>query len=586
MNVHDNVGIENGYFGSYVKVDKDELSFIPRGRAVFVNHCIRKLEDGKEKLKLEYTSNTQEQAGLTIDRGELVRSSAPKFLGHGMDAYEDNMSYLIKTIQQQEGDVEIAYEHDGLGWMDYEGKKIYRGHKVIVPEDVDLKSTYSGEFDIVPKGNVVKYIQMLRDEVVGTVQLEFALCMGVSSVVTGYFSRELGFESFMYNIGAESSTGKTSAGQLAVSVSSNPTFAANSLMTTWNNTTNYQMAMLRGNQGMMVLFDESSTLGKKDITNSIYDFTGGKERGRMSKDLSIADTATWCTTFMSTGEGSLKSYVNQNSGIRVRLFESLNETWTRDASNADAIKQCVTENYGFIGLDIAKYLVNEDYKVAKKDYYNNVQFYLDGLEIKDEFSDRIAKKLATILYAVDLLNELYELKIDKEKIRDFLIKQQISDEEEKDLGLKAYYYILEVVASNINKFYTKMKFPFTGQMEECIPRGDVWGKVETRIKNGKTVEEIVFIPNYLHEVLKEGGFTNPSTIMKKLKEKGLLDFEEGKCRRKRKLPNTKAEISVYCILVEYTEEDTLKKRRRYIEEYKRERQVEVEQTIEEIFNED
>lgn len=39
------------------------------------------------------------------------------------------------------------------------------------------------------------------------------------------------------------------------------------------------MALLRDNEGMMVLFDESSTLGKKGITNTIYDLTGGKERG-------------------------------------------------------------------------------------------------------------------------------------------------------------------------------------------------------------------------------------------------------------------------------------------------------------------
>lgn len=581
MDVHGNVGIENGYFGNYVQVDKDEYAFNPRGREVSVEGCIRKLETGQEKLKLGYVSNTKERASLTIDRGELVRSSATKFLSHGMDAYEENMPYLLKTIQQQEGNVEVTHEHDGIGWMEYSGKRIYRGHKLIVPKEMDLKSTYSGHFDIVPKGSPKKYLQMLKDEVVGTVQLEFALCMGVSSIVTGYFSHELGFESFMYSIAAESSTGKTSAGQLAVSVSSNPTLSANSLMTTWNNTTNYQMAMLRGNQGMMVLFDESSTLGKRDITNNIYDFTGGKERGRMSKDLSLADTGTWCTTFMSTGEGSLKSYLKQNSGIRVRLFESVNETWTRDARNADAIKQCVTENYGFVGIIIAKYLVNEDYEVAKKAYYENVQFYLDGLETKDEFSDRIAKKLATILYSVDLLNKLFKLKIDKVQMREFLMKQQTSDEEEKDLGLKAYEYILEVVASNINKFYRKMKSQHTGLIEEVIPKGEVWGKLDTRTKDGKTVEEIVFIPNYLHEVLKHGGFTNPATIMKKLKEKGLLDFEEGKCRRKRKLPHTKGEISVYCILVECTEEDTSSTRRKRIEEYKR-----VQEKIAEIFDED
>lgn len=584
MNVHDNVGIENGYFGNYVKLADDSFAFNQRGRAVYVNKCSKKLETGYQQLELQYPSNTDDETILTIDRGELVRGSAPKFLRHGMDAYEDNISCLLKTIQQQENNVPITYEHDGLGWMEYEGKRIYRGHKVIVPKGMNLQSTYSGKFDVAPKGDFKQYIKMIKNEVIGKTPLEFALSMGTSSLITGYFKDELGGESFLYHIGAESSSGKTTAGQLAISVSSKPAFSTNSLMSNWNNTANYQMGMLRDNRGMMVLFDESSTLGKRDITNTIYDLTGGKERGRMGKDLSIAETGTWGTSFMSTGEGSLKGYMNKNTGLRVRMFESLNEEWTEHARNADAIKQCVTENYGFVGIVIAKYLVNEDYEVAKKAYYENVQYYLDGLTTKDEFSERIAKKLGTILYATELLNKLLKLGLNKEAIRDFLIRQEESDEEEKDLGLKAYNYILETVASNVNKFYTRMKEPVSGQMVDTVPKGEIWGKIDTRNKDGKVVEEILFLPTKLEEVLKHGNFTNKTTILKQMKAKELLDYEPKKLKTRRKLPQSKNKIPVYCILVKGDEdEDAGSKKRKCIESYKQAMEA---QTVEEIFDED
>lgn len=358
-------------------------------------------------------------------------------------------------------------------------------------------------------------------------------------------------------------------------------------MTNWNNTTNYQMALLRDNQGMMVLFDESSTLGKKDITNTIYDLTGGKERGRMGKDLSVVKTGTWGTSFMSTGEGSLKSYMNKNTGLRVRMFESLNEKWTEDARNADAIKQCVTENYGFVGIVIAKYLVNEDYEVAKQAYYNNVKFYLDGLTTKDEFSERIAKKLGTVLYSAELLNKVLRLKLDKEKIRDFLVRQQESDEEEKALGLKAYNYILEVVASNINKFYKRMKTPFSGQVEDIVPTGEIWGKIDTRTKDGKVVEEILFLPEKLEEVLKQGNFTNKTTILKQMKAKGLIDYEPNKLKTRRKLPHSTTKIPVYCILVKDDEdEDTASAKKKRINAQKKAKDLETRQTVDEIFDED
>lgn len=585
MHIHDNVGIQADFYGRYIRGKNDTLQFKALGRAVLVKRCIKNLESGHESLELSYQSNTQKKATLKVDRGELVRSSASKFLRHGIDAFEDNMPYLLKTIQQQECQVGMTHTHDGIGWMEYEGKKIYRGNELITPKGMDLQSTYEGKLDIIPKGSFKTFMTMVRKEIIGRVPLEFALCMGVSAIVTGYLQKELGNESFLYHIGAESSSGKTTAGQLAISVSSNPTFSAESLMTNWNSTANYRMALLRNNQGMMVLFDEASTLGNKDITNTIYDLAGGKERGRMSKDLSVAETGTWGTTFMSTGEGSLKGYMNQNSGLSVRVLESLNENWTDNAKNADAIKQCVTENYGLIGPVIAKHLVNKDYNWVKKAYEKNVQLCYESLVDKTEFADRIAKKLGVILYSAELLQKVFKLNINKDGIKDFLIRQQEVNEEERDLGLKAYYYILEEVASNINKFYRREKNPISGMMEDVAPKNEVWGKIRTLNKGSKVVEEIAFIPIKLHEILARGGFTNPTTIAKKLKEKGLLDCEANKCRRKRKLPHTKGEISVYCILVEIASITTsASEKRKAIERHKQAMQETVDETVEDIFD--
>lgn len=587
MHIHDNVGIQAGFYGRYIRGKDDTLLFKALGRAVLVKRCIKNLESGHESLELSYQSNTQKEATLKVDRGELVRSSAPKFLRHGIDAFEDNMPYLLKTIQQQECQVGMTHTHDGIGWMEYEGKKIYRGNELITPKGMNLQSTYKGKFDIKPQGSFKTFMAMVREEVLGRIPLEFALCMGVSAIVTGYLQKELGNESFLYHIGAESSSGKTTAGQLAISVSSNPTFSAESLMTNWNSTANYRMALLRNNQGMMVLFDEASTLGNKDITNTIYDLAGGKERGRMSKDLSVAETGTWGTSFMSTGEGSLKGYMNKNSGLSVRVLESLNENWTDSAKNADTIKQCVAENHGLIGTVIAKHLVNKDYDSVKEAYEKNVQLCYESLMDKVEFADRIAKKLGVILYSAELLQKVFKLNINKEGIKDFLVRQQEVNEEERDLGLKAYHYILEQVAGNANNFYRKEKNSFTGTMEDVAPRGEVWGKIQTRKKDGKLVEEIVFIPDRLDKVLAKGGFTNMTTIAKKLKEKGLLDCEANKCRRKRKLPHIQSEISVYCILVEITPDtSSVSEKRQRIERYKQVRQESTAETVEDIFNED
>lgn len=549
-------GIENGRYGIY-KWDHNLKSnvFHEKGNAVYLKEVKENVEDDTKRLVLEFDYNNQSKS-LEIERGELVRSSAAKLLNHGIDALEGDLEILYKSIFRQEDDVQVVYEHEGLGWYRYQGVLLYRAYESFGSDNINFKSTYKGSLSIEPKGSYDEWKAMVKVEVLGNVPMEIALIFGLSSVLSGYLAQENNSESLLIHLFGESSSGKTTACELAISTSGAPTLSTNGLMNSWNNTDNYSMAILRDNKGMAVLFDEASMVNKKDFTNIIYTLVAGKEKGRMNKNLSLRDTSNWCTTLLSTGEHSLIAKSNRNTGLQVRCHEFGSTEWTTSAKNADAIKDCVRKNFGHAGLILAQYLINQSYDDIKADYYQCVEEYLDALTSKDEFSNRIAKKQAIILVTAKIAVKALELDFDIDGILAFLISSQDDVLENRDMGLKAYELILEQIKINQNKFYNTHGLARTQIDTELVtPKGDVWGEINTNTDKDIKTQEVTIIPGILENILSEGGFSEHLVVLRKLRDKGFLDCEKGKLKRRRKLRGSSHAIPVYVIKIKIEEKE-------------------------------
>lgn len=243
--INGDVGVENGYIGKYVYSKDGSFSFVPTGKAISIVKRIEKLETQEQSLILE-CNNKQ----IEVDRKDLVRSKVGNLLKLGIDCFEHNATTFFKYIHQQEDVAPIQIKHESLGWRTYKDEVVFLAKKMITPQGSKFKSEYCGDRDITPKGEEGVYRTMLEEEVVGYTPAEFALVAGASSIVLSYLTKEVNEESLIINLCNDTSNGKSIITQLAVSTSSNPSFRGNTLLTTWQSTSNYILSALNNNYGM------------------------------------------------------------------------------------------------------------------------------------------------------------------------------------------------------------------------------------------------------------------------------------------------------------------------------------------------
>lgn len=583
------VDIKDGYFGTYFQGKDKELMFKEQGKAVIVKEKLEEVETGHQSLRVEYDNNGLKT--FIIPRNELVVGSSSKWLGRGIDAYDYLMKILLQTIHQQEEGLPYHYVHKGVGWLEIEGEKVYRANEMIVPSSLNLKSKYNGALDIEAKGSLKDWKKGIEEEVLGHTPLEFALCIGVVAILIGYFKQI--DESLIINLFNDSSKGKTTACMLAASISYRPRFGQNTLMSTWNNTENYLMGLLSDNYGMLTVLDEASLIKSKDISILLYTLASGTEKGRMDSTAQLKETRVWNTCILSTGESALEEISNQNSGLKVRKLEYGDVMWTKDASHSDRLKSIVQENYGFAGLEIARYLVDGDYLKLESEYLQHVQMFLDQCTCKNELTDRIAKKQGLILYSAQLLNQVLGLTIDKQNLLEFL--DEHNKEEQSEIEERAYDYIMQMVAKNEGKFArryingkrgtmtTVKRNKFQLETEHC-PDKDVLGMIW--IDEVTRTRKIGIIPEELKKMLLQGGFSSPASILKRMKKRGWLDTEDKKLTRRKKISPEGSLIALNIIIdqTKLDEEEPLTTLEKEMLEREKDYQDELAQSIQEIIN--
>lgn len=164
---------------------------------------------------------------------------------------------------------------------------------------------------------------------------------------------------------------------------------------------------------------------------------------------------------------------------------------------------------------IEEAMENEDYDKAKtltandsnyKDLYNNL-------------TERTAKQSALILVAVDIVNEVLKLKLNKEAIGDFMEEHSlVNSVEQVSIGKRAMEWLLQFISKNYTQFLSKDS---PKEISNC--RGKL-ENMQTVLLN--TDEEsgmrLKVTDSEFMKILKEGHFSEKATVLKEWKEMGYL----------------------------------------------------------------
>ena len=210
---------------------------------------------------------------------------------------------------------------------------------------------------------------MIKEDVIGHPPLELIVSISLSSVLLGYIGEELSLDTQIVHLYGNSTTGKSTALKLAISLFGYPDVKKNGLFSTYNATENALIKQLEGIKGVPFAFDEISMSKSNNFSDMIYKISNGVDKCRLNKNSEQIKKEPWLTTIMSNGEKSLVRSANKNAGIQIRVLEFDNIVWTKNSEHSEKINSIILNNYGHLGFEFAQYIMDLDKEYIKEEYY-------------------------------------------------------------------------------------------------------------------------------------------------------------------------------------------------------------------------
>ncbi|MGZ9444405.1 DUF927 domain-containing protein, partial [Staphylococcus epidermidis] len=271
-----------------------------------------------ENKFIDPKTNTEKVIITDEDQKEIVESSdilttqkLPSLMKYGFSINEKYTKDLGYALQQMRNQLPISYLYEGVGILETPFGPIVSLSEIYTTKEFDNKSPSDAicdnAYDLTPKGTFDNWFNMYLKEVKGSLLLELAVVFGISALVTSFLKHkhETEFTGIIFSFTGQSSTGKSTAASLAVSVAGNPTKGNETLFRNWNATRNALEGYLSNNFGIPIVFDELSSATFRDTTGLLYSITEGQGRQRSNVHGEVKTPKNWGTSVISTSEHSI-----------------------------------------------------------------------------------------------------------------------------------------------------------------------------------------------------------------------------------------------------------------------------------------
>lgn len=503
------------------KKDGDSEKVVRMASPIIVNARFSDPITGVEKLII--TNNNGKKDIFESDI--LTTRNLPSLIKYGYSINEKYIRSLSYALQLMRDRLPLSELYEGVGILETPFGYLISLDKVLKSIQFNQYSPsypiVDSAYDLTPKGTFDNWFNMYIDEVKGHLLLELAVIFGISALVTSFLKHkhEIEFAGILFSFTGQSSTGKSTAAALAVSVAGNPTKGNETLFRSWNATRNALEGYLSNNYGVPIVFDELSSTTLKDTTGLLYSIAEGQGRQRSNVHGEVKAPKNWGTSVISTSEYSIFNDSAQNDGLRVRTIE-INEQFTTNATNADNIKKAVALNYGHVLPLVAKYLINREDEVIQW-FYKEVDWF--EAKLKDDKSNtgnRMFKRYAVITTSAKILGRVLSTDIDIAKIRDYFIDYHTHTVSERSLADKAIDVIIQFVAQNRGKFSDE------GALKNMFENYGLISLKDDHI-------EVKIIANVFKQMLNNHQFQDVNNVVNALRDKGFILADRGRQTTKR-----------------------------------------------------
>ncbi|MDW4072417.1 DUF927 domain-containing protein [Staphylococcus saprophyticus] len=509
------------------KSNNDVEKIIQLSSPIIIENKFLDPSTGVEKLVITDGKNTER-----IEASDILTSfKLPGLIKYGFNINERYIKSLSYALQSMRQSLPLSKLYTGVGVLqsDDEGMVISLDKPYFSKE---IEQSQANEiicethYDLQPKGTFKGWWEMYLKQVKGNLLLELAVVFAASSLVTAFLKtrHEVEFAGTIFSFMGNSSTGKSTAAALAVSIAGNPTKGSNTLFRSWNGTRNALEGYLSSNYGLPIVLDELSAATFKDTTGLLYSLAEGQGRQRSNIDGNVKALKNWGTSVISTAEHSVLNNSARNDGLNVRTIE-ISEAFTTSADNADAIKRATSVNYGHIMPLVAEYLLKREDEVikwfhAEHDWFKN--------QLKNETSNtgiRMFKRYAVIATSARIFERVIAVPIDIDAVRAYLVSYHLESVSERSLAEKSIEVIVQFVAQNRGKF-----------SEDA--------KLSTMIENYGLIElkedhiQVKILKNVFKNMLNENQFQDVNIVIDALRDKDYIHSDRNRKTTKRSVPDS------------------------------------------------
>lgn len=308
---------------------------------------------------------------------------------------------------------------------------------------------------------------------------------------------------FVHLWGVDSGTGKTVALMLAASVWGDP--ALGSYIQTFNATQVGQEKTAAFLNHLPYCMDElqltKDSRGKSSF--DVYQLAQGVGRTRGKRNGGVELTPTWSCCFLTTGESPLTN-VSSGAGAVNRVIDIECGANSKVIQDGQRISGILKRNYGHVGEEFVRrlYATENTPQIIRDIYHENYKTLLQG-----DSTEKQAMAAAAIITADQLATRWFfqdDMELDVTEIQRFLASR-----EAVSAGRRAYDWLCDWVASNVNKFNT----------DEAAATGELYGALEA--------DTAYIIRGVFDRVVQDAGFSTSATLSY-LRSNNLIDTRTGK----------------------------------------------------------
>lgn len=509
------------------KSNNDVEKIIQLSSPIIIENKFLDPSTGVEKLIITDGKNIER-----IEASDILTSfKLPGLIKYGFNINERYIKSLSYALQSMRQSLPLSKLYTGVGVLqsDDEGMVISLDKPYFSKE---IEQSQANEiicethYDLQPKGTFKGWWEMYLKQVKGNLLLELAVVFAVSSLVTAFLKtkHEVEFAGTIFSFMGNSSTGKSTAAALAVSIAGNPTKGSNTLFRSWNGTRNALEGYLSSNYGLPIVLDELSAATFKDTTGLLYSLAEGQGRQRSNIDGNVKALKNWGTSVISTAEHSVLNNSARNDGLNVRTIE-ISEAFTTSADNADAIKKATSVNYGHVMPLVAEYLLNREGEVIKWFHAEHDWF---KKQLKNETSHtgiRMFKRYAAITTSARIFERVIATPIDLDAIRNYLLTYHSDSVSERSLADKALETITQFVAQNRGKFSDD-------------------NRLSTMVENYGLIElkdnciQVKILKDVFKRMLEENQYQDVNNVIDALRDKGHIQSDPNRKTTKRSIKDS------------------------------------------------